>query len=145
VQGSDLAYAALAVNPIGGILVAIPFATFKLGYPIWLCVASGVPLTYVQVLVADGAWDLLQRVPACRRFLERSRSARLERLVAARGLFLPTVILAPLVGPWAVMVTMRYLQVPQRRVALPILLGIAWIATLIAALCVAVPERFARG
>ena len=50
----------------------------------------------------------------------------------ARGAFWPTFLLAPVLGPWVVMAFMRYAQVPQRRIALPVLLGILATATILA-------------
>jgi hypothetical protein len=137
----DLAFVVLAVNPIGGLLVAIPFAIFELHRPAWLATLAGLPLAYVQVVVVDVFWTQLSRIGWWRRFLEGRRSQRVERLVATRGFWM-TTLLTPLIGPWAVMAFMRYAQVPRRKVALPILLGIAWSASALAALCVAVPKLF---
>ena len=75
---------------------------------------------------------------------ERRRSPRVERLVAARGGFWLTLVLAPLIGPWLVMAFMRYAQVPQRRVALPILLGILGSASFVALACVFFPKLLGR-
>jgi hypothetical protein len=138
------AFVTLAINPVGGLLVAIPFAILRLGYPPWLTVIAGAPLAYVQVLVVDLGWTYLARISAWHRFLERRRSPRVERLVAAGGRFWLTLVLAPLLGPWLVMAFMRYAQVPQRRVAAPILLGLLGVATGIALLCVFVPRLFDR-
>ncbi len=143
-KGGDVAFAALAVNPIGGLLVAIPFAIFKLGYPAWVSVAAGVPLAYVQVLAIDGAWSVLVRIEAWHRFLERRRSPRVERLLASPGRFWATLVLSPLIGPWLVMAFMRYAKVPHRRVALPLFLGLACSAIVIAALCTFAPRLFHR-
>jgi hypothetical protein len=140
VSGGDLAFIVLATNPFGGLLFAIPLALFTLQYPVWLAVAAGVPLAYLQVVAVDVGWASLNQWPWWRRQLERRRSARLERLMASGGAFWPVVVLAPLLGPWVVMACMRYAQVPQRHVALPILLGLTWNASAIAAACVFVPE-----
>jgi hypothetical protein len=142
--GGDVAFAALAVNPIGGLLVAIPFAIFKLGYPAWVSIAAGVPLAYVQVLVVDGAWSTLARIEAWHRFLERQRSPRVERLLASRRRFWATFLLSPMIGPWLVMAFMRYAKVPHRSVALPLLLGLLASATVIATLCTFAPRLFHR-
>jgi hypothetical protein len=139
----DVAFVALAANPFGGLLVAIPFAVLKLSYPPWLAVAAGVPLAYLQVVVIDGGWSLLARWPWWGRALERRRSARVERLLAARGAFWTTFVASPLVGPWLVMAFMRYAQVPQRRVALPILLAQACTAGAVSLVCVVMPRVFA--
>ena len=133
------AFVVLAVNPFGGLLLAIPFAVLTLGYTAALAVLAGIPLAYVQVLAVDLGWTLLARWPWWHRMLERRRSPRLERLIAARGFWL-TVLLAPLVGPWLVMAFMRYARVPQRQVAAPILLGLSWVAAAIGATCVLVPR-----
>jgi hypothetical protein len=137
-------FATLAVNPIGGLLVAIPYAILRLGYPAWLTVIAGVPLAYVQVVVVDLAWTSLGRIAAWHRFLERRRSPRVERLIASRGGFWITLVCTPLIGPWLVMAFMRYSQVPQRKVALPIVLGLCASATSIALACVFVPRLFDR-
>jgi hypothetical protein len=141
-MSGDLAFITLAINPIGGLLIAIPFAILKLGYPAWLAVVEGVPLAYVQVIVVDLAWSLLRRWGAFNRFLERQRSPRIERLMASRGAFWSTFFVAPTAGPWVVMAFMRYAQVPQRKIALPVLLGISVVATIVAVLCVVVPQWF---
>jgi hypothetical protein len=139
---NDVAFAVLAANPFGGLLVAIPFATLKLHYPVWLSVAAGAPLAYLQVLVIDLAWSLLARAPAWGRFLERRRSPRVERLLASRGGFWITFFATPLLGPWLVMAFMRYAHVDQRRVALPILMALACTAAILAVACVLVPRVF---
>jgi hypothetical protein len=131
----DFAFILLAINPLGGLLIAIPMAVFTLGYPLWLAVAAGVPLAYVQVAVVDLFWEQLDRMVWWQRLLERQRSPRVERLMASPGAFWPIVVLTPLLGPWLIMACMRFARVPQRRVAPPILLGLTWIALLIGAVC----------
>ena len=137
-------FVTLAVNPLGGLLVAIPYAVLRLGYPAWLAVILGIPLAYVQVIAVDLGYSSLARIAAWHRFLERRRSPRVERLIAARGGFWLTLLCTPLLGPWLVMAFMSYAQVPQRRVALPILLGLSVSATSVGLLCVFVPRLFAR-
>ena len=144
VDSGAYVFATLAVNPVGGLMVAIPYAVLRLGYPAWITVLAGVPLAYVQVIVVDLGWTSLGRIGAWTRFLERRRSPRVERLIAARGGFWITLVCTPLLGPWLVMAFMRYAQVPQRRVALPILLGLGASATVLALLCVFVPRFFDR-
>jgi ABC-type Fe3+-siderophore transport system permease subunit len=130
------------MNPIGGLTVAIPLAVLKLRYPPWLVVATGVPLTYLQVVAVDLGWSSLERWAWFRGLVLRRRSARIEALAASGGAFWPTAILAPLVGAWLVMAVMRYARVPQRRVAAPILLGVTVVASALTALCVLVPGFF---
>jgi len=142
--GGFLFYVGWAVNPIGGLAVAIPFAVIKAHYPPWFVILSGVPLAYVQVIVVDLAWTTLERWPRWLPLIERRRSARLERLAASGGAFLPTTLLAPFVGPWLVMAVMRYARVPQRRVMAPILLGLAWMATVLATISVYAPSLLHR-
>jgi hypothetical protein len=139
-----LAFIVLAANPFGGLLVAIPFAIFTLLWPAWLVVLTGVPLAYLQVVVVDVGWESLARIGGWQRFLERRRSPRVERLVASGGGFWITFFATPLIGPWLVMAFMRYAQVRQRRVALPIVLALSCSAVVIASLCVMVPQLFAR-
>lgn len=140
----DWAFVALAVNPVGGILVAIPFGVFELGYPPWLAALASIPLAYVQVLVIDLGWTALVRWGAWNRLLARLRSRRVERLMAAGGSFWTTLLFTPLLGPWVVMAFMRYAQVPQRRVAAPIVLGIAAAASATAILCLVAPTLLGR-
>jgi hypothetical protein len=143
-SASDAAFAALAANPVGGLLVAIPFAILRLHYPVWLAVLTGVPLAYLQVLAVDGAWGLLDRLPWWRRLLQTRRGAWVGRLIDSRGGFWVTFVASPIVGPWLVMALMRYTQVPQRRVALPIFLSMAVFATGLSLACVAAPQLFAK-
>jgi hypothetical protein len=141
---SDVAFAALAANPLGGLLVAVPFAILKLHYPPWVAAAVGTPLAYLQVFVVDLGFGLLAKIPCWLPFLERRRSARIQRLVASRGAFWVTFLATPFLGPWLVMAFMRYSQVPQRRVALPIFLALATTATVVAALAAFVPRVFGQ-
>jgi hypothetical protein len=60
---TDFAFALLAANPFGGLLVAIPFAVLKLHYSGWLAIGIGAPLAYLQVAVVDAGWSLLVRIP----------------------------------------------------------------------------------
>lgn len=136
----DLAYVVMAINPIGGLLIAIPIAVFKLQYPAWILLLSGPPLAYVQVFAVDWGWSWLEKRAWWRSFLEKRRSARVEKLLASQGAFVPTMIAAPLVGPWLVMAFMRYAQVPHRKVALPIFTGMILISTAITAICFLAPE-----
>lgn len=144
-SSSDFFFALLAANPVGGLLVAIPYAVLKLHYPLWVAVVVGVPLAYLQVVVVDVAWSLLGRAPAWQRMMERRRSPRVERLLASRGGFWITFLSTPVLGPWLVMAFMRYAQVAQRRVALPILAALACTAVILAAASALVPHAFSAG
>src|SRR5271154_3676444 len=97
-SSNDFAFALLAANPFGGLVVAIPFAVLKLHYPAWLAIVEGTPLAYLQVLVIDGTWTLIAKAPALRRFLEKRRSKRVERLLASRGGFWVTFFATPFLG-----------------------------------------------
>ncbi len=141
-RGMYWAFAALAVNPIGGLLIAIPFALFKLHYPIWLVVLAGVPLAYLQVFIVDLVWDLLARAKWWSSFLQNRRNKTVERLVASRGGFWITFLATPVIGPWAVMAFMRYAQVPHRKIALPIALSLLAFAIGLSVLCQWVPRLF---
>jgi len=140
----NLGLVVLAVNPIGGLSIAIPFAVFELHRPAWLALVVGLPFGYVQVLVIDIFWTQLIRWPWWNAFLERRRSPRVEKLVASKGSFWLTVLLAPLIGPWLVMAFMRYAHVPQRKVAIPILLGLCWNAGAMALGCAVAPQLIHR-
>jgi hypothetical protein len=142
-NSGDLTFALLAANPVGGLLVAVPYGMLRLHYPIWLTLVAGTPLAYLQVLAIDASWTLLARIPTWQRFLERRRSPRIERLVASGGGFWITFCATPFVGPWLVMSFMRWARVPQRRVALPILLALLATAAAVA-VASAVPGALSR-
>jgi hypothetical protein len=141
---ADLSFALLATNPIGGLLVAIPFAIFQLHYPLWIAALAGVPFAYVQVLVIDLGWDALVRFSWWSRLVERRRSRWVERLVASRGGFWITFFATPFIGPWLVMALMRYARVSQRTVALPIMLSLACTGGILATACALVPRLFVK-
>lgn len=138
----DLSYFLIAAQPFGGILVSIPLGYFSLDYPLWFLFVSSPPLAYVQVVVVDLLWTQLERWPRLRAFLDRRRSPRVERLLASRGAFWPTFTLTPLVGPWVIMAFMRYARIPQRRIALPILLSLTTVTVAVLAACTLVPHWF---
>lgn len=142
-ENGDLLFAMLAVNPLTGIMTAIPMAIFKLDYPFWLPALIGVPLTYVQVIIIDVGWDQLNKYPWWQRTLDKRRSPRIEKLMASGGSFWSTAIVTPMVGPWIVMAFMRYAKIPQRRVALPILTGMSLAALVITSICVYAPQVIA--
>jgi hypothetical protein len=142
-SSGDLTFALLAANPVGGLLVAVPYGMLRLHYPIWLTLVLGTPLAYLQVLAIDALWTLLARIPRWQRFLERRRSPRIERLVASGGGFWITFCATPFVGPWLVMSFMRWAGVPQRRVALPILMALLATAAALA-VASAVPGALSR-
>jgi len=145
VSGAEAAgFAALAINPLGGLMIAIPVAMLKFHWSPWPVLAAGIPLAYVQVVAVDGLWFLLEKWPAFLRFLERRQSPRLSRLVKSRGAFWSTVVVAPLAGPWLVMALMRFAGVKQRTVGPPIFLGLVWNGSAIAAGCALLPQLFAR-
>jgi len=143
-RGGDLAYVAMAINPVGGLAIAIPFAVFELGYPPWFALAAGLPLAYVQVIVVDLAFGALSAWPRFRRWIERRKSPRIQKIVDSRGGFWVTLFFAPLIGPWIVMAVMRYAGIPHRRVALPLFLGNTWTAGLITIACVWLPRLVGR-
>jgi hypothetical protein len=131
---SDWTFVALAANPFGGLLVAIPFAVFTLRYPAWLIIIVGVPLAYLQVVVVDLAWASLARMAWWRRLIEARRGRLVERLVSSQGFWI-SFVATPVLGPWFVMAVMRYTRVRQRRVALPILLSLACFSALVIVAC----------
>jgi hypothetical protein len=130
-----LAFALLAANPIGGLAVAIPFGVLTLDYPPWLTVAFGVPLAYLQVFVVDLGWSTLARWPWWQRVLAKSRGRWAKRLVDSRGAFWVTFAATPVLGPWLVMALMRWVGVPQRRVALALVTSLVAAATVMATAC----------
>lgn len=139
-----LAFALLAANPIGGLMVAIPFAVFSLDYAPWLTVVTGVPFAYLQVLVIDASWNRLERLGWWQRLLKKSRGKWADRLVQSRGAFWVTFVATPVIGPWLVMALMRWVGVPQRKVALALAASMVTAASVVAALCAYVPAVFAK-
>ena len=135
-----LGFALLSINPIGGLLASIPYATFVLHVPPFWAALIGLPLAYVQVVAVDVLWSSLQRIGAWQRLLERRRSPRLQQLATTNGGFWATVVFSPFLGPWLVMAAMRFAHVPHRRVALPLALGLAWNGMGIAFLCEFAPR-----
>ena len=134
----------LAANPIGGLLVAIPFAVLKLDFSPWLTVVTGVPMAYLQVFVIDLSWNRLEKFGWWQRLLKKSRGKWADRLVQSRGAFWVTFVATPVIGPWLVMALMRWVGVPQRKVAVPLVASMVTLASAIAALCVFVPAVFAK-
>ena len=139
-----LTYVLLSINPIGGLLIAIPFAMFELKYPAWVTFLIALPCCYVQVVVVDLGWTQLNRWQWFKALLERMRSPRIERLVATGGAFVPTMVAAPFIGPWVVMAFMRYAHVAQRRVALPILIGMSCQAIILISVCIFAPQLLSK-
>jgi hypothetical protein len=138
-----LAYAgfvALAVNPFGGLLFAIPYAKAVLDVSPWWAALFGWPLAYVQVLFVDVLWKTLSRIGWWQRLIERRRTPRLQRMVSSRYMFWMIVVFGAFVGPWLVMAVMRYANVPHRRIAAPIALSLGWNALGIALLSVYAPR-----
>ncbi len=138
-----LAYAgfvALAVNPFGGLLLAIPYAKAVLDLSPWWAALIGWPLAYVQVLFVDVLWDTLCRIPWWKGFVDRKRTPRLERMTSSAYMFWLVLAFGSFFGPWLVMAVMRYARVPQRRIAVPMALSIAWNAVGIALVSMYAPH-----
>jgi hypothetical protein len=133
-------FVALAINPFGGLLFAIPYAQAVLGISPWLAAIVGWPLAYVQVLVVDVLWKSLCRISWWERFIARRRTPRLERMASSPYMFWLILVFAPFVGPWLVMAVMRYAAVPHRRIALPMALSLAWNAMSIATISLYAPR-----
>jgi len=138
------AFVALAINPFGGLLFAIPYAKAMLGMSPFVAALIGVPLSYVQVLAVDWLWQWLSRIDWWRRFIERRRTPRLERMTSSPYMFWLVLVFAPFFGPWLVMAVMRYANVPHKRVALPMALGLAWNAMGIALVTLYAPRLLPR-
>jgi hypothetical protein len=139
-ESGDLWFALLSYNPFGGLLVSIPFAVFHLKYSAMTALVAGVPFAYMQVPTVDVFWNQLNKWERFKRFVEGKRSPRIEKMMESKGAFWPILIFSPIVGPWLVMAFMRYANVPQRRVAAPLFLGLTWVGVLIASACVFLPQ-----
>lgn len=138
----DWVYIGQSINPIAGLLASVPWAILKLHYPLWVVIVSGPPLAYVQVIVADLLYSALRRLSYVNRLLEKKRSPWVEKLLASNGSFLTVFIATPLVGPWLVILVMRYANIGQRQVAIPILLALTFVALSIGVLCTTLPSFF---
>lgn len=141
-NAGDLTYITLSMSPVGGLFASIPWAVFKLDYPLWLIVLTCPPLTYVQVVVVDLAWTQLSRWGRVQRMLEGKRSPRIEKLLGSGGAFWPVLLATPVLGAWVVMAFMRFAHVRQRQVALPIFLALTGVTLAVAVACYLVPAWF---
>jgi hypothetical protein len=142
--GAYAGFVALAVNPFGGLLFAIPYAKTVLHASPYCAALVGWPLAYVQVLFVDLLWQTLARQGWWQRLIERRRTPRLERMASSPHAFWLILFFACFLGPWLVMAVMRYARVPHRRVAVPMALSLGWNALGIAVLCVYAPQLIAR-
>jgi hypothetical protein len=134
-----LFFALQSINPVAGILASIPVAILSFKWHPLVVAGFAVPLCYAQVIAVDCFWNRLVSWKRFADFLEKKRSPQIEKLVASKGAFLSTAIISPLIGPWVVMGFMKYAGVPQRKVGLPIAIGIAWMTTLLATLSALAP------
>lgn len=139
-----IAFVLTSINPIGGLMVSIPLAVFKLHWPGWLAVLLGVPLAYVQVLVVDLFWERLLRWPRWTKMVEKRRSPRLERFLANPKAKWLLAIASPWMGPWVVMAVARFGGRRQSQIALPLLFGLTYVAIGIAVVCVYAPRLLAH-
>jgi hypothetical protein len=135
-----LFFALQSVNPIAGILASIPVAILSFKWHPLVVAGFAVPLCYTQVIAVDFFWNRLIAWKKFADFLEKKRNPQIEKLGASKGAFVSTAIISPLIGPWVVMGFMKYAGVPQRKVGLPILIGITWMTTLITALSALAPH-----
>lgn len=138
-----IAFVLASINPIGGLMVSLPLAIFKLHWPAWFAVVLGVPLAYVQVAVVDLFWQRLLDWPWWTRLVERRRSARLEQILAHRSAPWLLAVTSPWLGPWLVMAVARFGGRRQSQLAVPLLAGITYVAIGIAAICVYAPKWLA--
>lgn len=133
-------FVALAVNPFGGLLFAIPYAKLVLHVSPWLAALIGWPLAYVQVVLVDVLFATLSRVGWWQRLMERKRTPRLQRLTTSPYMFWLILLFGTFIGPWLVMAIMRYAGVPHRRIVLPMALSLGWNAAVIAAVSIYAPK-----
>ncbi len=138
-----LSFVLLSLSPAPGLLAAIPLAILKLGYPPWFVLLTATPLAYVQVFAVHLLWESLQKLSFVKNVIENKRSARVDSMLATGGSFVPVFLATPVIGPWGVVIFMKYGRVPLRKVALPIAVSLACIALVVTGLCVYVPAFFA--
>lgn len=128
-----------AVNPFGGMFVALPIAIFKLAWPAWLAVVVAVPLGYVQVIVVDVLWERLLDWPWFMQMIEKRRSERLTNMLARDDAKLWLALLGVWLGPWLVTAFARFSGHSVGRVALPLLFGLTYLGIGTAAVCKLAP------
>jgi hypothetical protein len=140
-----LVFLLTAFSPIGGMTAAVPLAILGFGFHGWSAAAVGVFAAWSQALVVDLAWRLLERRPWWQRWLERRRTGwAARRLQVGNRLFWPVLFLTPLIGSWVVMALVRLMGVPQRRIALPMVLGLSLLGVLLVLLCEHAPQLMMR-
>ncbi len=127
------------VNPFGGMFVAMPLGLFKLEWPVWLVCSIGIPLGYVQVIVVDLLWARLEAWPWWMAMIEKRRNPKLTALLARKDATLWLAIFGVWAGPWLVAALTRYSGLPVKRVALPLLFGISYLAVGTALVCTYAP------
>lgn len=132
------------VNPFGGMFVAIPLAMFKLDWPAWFAVLLSVPLAYAQVAVVDVLWERLLAWPWWVGLIEKRRSPRLSALLARDDARLWLALFGVWAGPWLVTAVARYSGHTVKRVALPLLFGITYVAVGTALACTYAPDLLAK-
>ena len=138
--GRYAGFLALAVNPFGGLLFAIPYAQTVLHASPWVAAIVGWPFAYVQVLAVNVLWRSLEHWAWWKRLIERRRTPRLEQMASSPYMFWLILLFGAFLGPWLVMAVMRYANVSHRRVALPMALSLGWNAMGIAFLCIYAPR-----
>ena len=138
------AFLLVALSPVGGMVVAIPLGVLAFGFPPLVAAGLGVAAAWAQAALVDVAWSGLEHYGWWRRLLERQRRSSVVRCLTAPRAFWPTVLLTPLVGPWAVMGLMRYAGVTGRQVTPPILLGLALLAGGLCGACEWAPALFSE-
>lgn len=133
-------FVVLSINPFGGLMFAIPYAKAVMGLSPWIAALIGWPLAYTQVLVVDIFWVGLNKWGWFHRLVERKRTPRLERIASSKYMFWIIAAFGCFIGPWLVMAVMRWARVPHRRIAVPLLISLAWNAAGIAFLTVYAPR-----
>jgi hypothetical protein len=129
-----------AINPFGGMFVALPIAIFKLAWPAWLAVGVAVPLGYLQVIVVDVLWERLLDWPWFMQMIEKRRSERLTNVLARDDAKLWLALLGVWLGPWLVTAFARFAGHSVGRVALPLLFGLTYLGIGTAVVCKLAPE-----
>lgn len=140
-----LAFLLTAFSPIGGMTAAVPLAILAFGFHGWSAAAVGVVAAWTQALVVDVAWRSLERRGWWQRWIARQRAGWAgRRLRFADRLFWPVLLLTPLIGSWVVMALVRLMGVPQRRIALPMVLSLSLLGVALVLLCEHAPQLMMR-
>ena len=130
-------YCLQAMNPLMGLVGAIPLGIVVLKLaPVGVGALAG-PVSFVQIVLLHGLWEWLRRRPRLAAWLDRRRSERVEALLDRRGVFLAAIVATTLIGALPCYITLRYLGFGFGRFWTAILLAQVAFGWAVAGICAA--------